>query len=146
MGKYSWKFLNQHIKNGMNDFVYERTPAITMAYQNQLDMLKNTYVNRGDHIRIEYMNWRPFQNAEGKIIAVSNNNSLQHVITYNKFPYDLRKGIYHKNIFSVIPLSADEINTKIKEDIGEDKEYIWFVNTPDNQSIPDLWHCHFFYH
>jgi len=146
MGKYTWKFLQQHIKNGVNDFVYERTPAITIAYQNQLDMLKKNYVNLGDHIRIEHMNWRPFQNAEGKIIAVSNKNSLQQVITLNMFPYDLRKGIHHKNIFSVVPLSADEIHKKIKENIGNDAEYIWFVNTPDNQSIPDLWHCHFFHH
>ena len=144
--KYNWKFLQQHIKNGVNDTIFERAPAIKIAYEKQLEMLKNNYVKFGDHIKIQHMNWRSFQNAEGKILAVSNKNSLQTVITYNLFPYDLRKGIHHKNIFSVIPLNADEINTKIKEHIGNDKiDFIWFVNTPDNQSIPDLWHCNFFH-
>ena len=137
--------MQEHIHNGISDIVFQRSNDIKLAHHKQRAQSHNMYVNPGDHIRIEYMNWRPFHNAEGKIIAVSDKNSLQIVITSNKFPYDLRKGIQHKNIFSVAPLTADEINVTIREHIGKNKDFIWFVNTPDNQSIPDIWHCHFFY-
>jgi hypothetical protein len=147
MGKYSWTFLKKNIRDGISCIVFERSPTIKLAHQKHIENSRNIYVNPGDHIRIEYMNWRPFQNSEGKIMAVSNKTSLQTVIITNIFPYNLRKGIHHKNIFSVVPLTADEINTKIKDYLGnQNKDFLWFVNTPENQSIPDLWHCHFFHH
>jgi hypothetical protein len=91
------------------------------------------------------MKWLPFKNSDGKIFAVRQSNSLDSVIFKNAFPYNLRKGIHHCNLFSVKPLSDEEVNSQISNYIGKRKRFIWFINHPSIQSIPDLWHCHFFY-
>ena len=143
--KYSWKFLKEHIKNGRADIVFERSNEVKLAHQKQRDNSKNDYNNPGDYIKIKYMKWRSFKNANNKLFAVSDSNSENKIILKNAFPYNLRKGIQHYNLFSVIPLNENEIINYINQYIGKKKEIIWFVNYPIYQSIPDLWHCHFFY-
>ena len=44
----------------------------------------------------------------------------------------------------VIP-DFNVLKNYINDYIGKKKEILWFVNYPIHQSIPDLWHCHFFY-
>ena len=142
--KYSWKFLKEHIKNGRADLVFERSNEVKLAHEKQRDIIKNEYVNPGDYIKIKYMKWRPFKNSENKIFAVHDSSSVDIVILKNTFPYNLRKGIVHYNLFSNTPLDDNQIVTYINNIIGK-KEILWFVNYPMYQSIPDLWHCHFFY-
>ena len=142
--KYSWKFLKTHINNGRADLVFERSNEVKLAHEKQRTMINNDYVNPGDYIKIKYMKWRPFKNSENKIFAVREASSLDNIILENTFPYNLRKGIKHYNLFSVMPLNE----SKMAEIIGhyiKNKDYLWFVNYPMYQSIPDLWHCHFFY-
>lgn len=143
--KYSWKFLKEHIHNGRANLVFERSNEIKLAHEKQRSNSRNEYLNPGDYIKIKYMKWRSFKNTDNKLFAVRDTNSVDKIILKNTFPYDLRKGINHYNIFSVIALNESEIIEYIKHYIGKNKEILWFVNYPINQSIPDLWHCHFFF-
>ena len=142
--KYSWKNLKEHIHNGRSNIVFERNNDIKIAHEKQREIIKSEYVKPGDFIKITFMKWRPFKNSENKIFAVRNSSSLDYIILENTFPYNLRKGIKHYNLFSVTPLNENKIHEVISSHI-KNKEYLWFVNYPIYQSIPDLWHCHFFY-
>jgi hypothetical protein len=59
-------------------------------------------------------------------------------VTDNKYPWHLAPGISQKIIWSKTPLTAEEINSLIPKDA------IWFKNSPECQSQPDIWHCHVF--
>jgi hypothetical protein len=141
--KYSWKFIKDNIHNHENTFVFERLPSVKLAHSNNSQLIKSDYVLSGDYIKIKYMNWRPFKNADGKIFAVRKKESVDSIIIKNTFPYNLRKGIQHYNLFSVESLSVTEVNSQLYEFVGG--KNIWFVNHPSIQSIPDLWHCHYFF-
>jgi hypothetical protein len=143
--KYSWQFIKDHIHNNTNTFVFERSDRVRLEHSKNRAIVRNEYVLPGDHIKIDYMNWMPFKNTHGKIFAVRQSVSVDSIILKNTFPYNLRKGIQHYNLFSVKPLSSDEVNIRLREFIGNRKKFMWFVNHPTIQSIPDLWHCHFFY-
>ena len=60
------------------------------------------------------------------------------VITDNKFPWHLAPGLSQRIIWSEKPLTADAIDSLVPEGA------IWFKNSPECQSRPDIWHCHVF--
>lgn len=142
--KYSWKFIKDTIHDHENTYVFERSPSFKLAHSNNSKLIQREYVLSGDYIKIKYMSWMPFKNSHGKLFAVRKNESIDSVIIKNTFPYNLRKGIQHYNLFSVSHLSVNEIESRLRDFVGK-KSIIWFVNHPSIQSIPDLWHCHFFF-
>lgn len=87
---------------------------------------------------------------------IKNNNigNDSYIITYNNFPYYLEPDITHLVIWILPPSEGGEIsyNTstfsfKDLEDIlhqNNIKEYIYFINYPENKSIKDIEHIHLF--
>jgi hypothetical protein len=138
--KYAWSYITKHVNNGRSDIVFQRSYEIQSEYFAHCEKLTNEYVTKGDYILTHYMNWRPFKNSSGKIFAVSDSHSKNVVLINNNFPYNLRKGISHEILFSTKLLSLAEI----KFYIPDDKDFVWFVNYIENQSIPELWHTHIF--
>ena len=62
----------------------------------------------------------------------------------NAFPYELRKGIIHYVMFSIVVARGD-IHTFLSVYLKKPKERIlWFINPPQLRSIPNVWHCHIF--
>ena len=69
-------------------------------------------------------------------------------ITINNFPYSrLTQYITEVQQF-VLWSKKGKLSSKIIEtEIGKifpNKDHFWFVNPPNNKSIPEIWHCHVF--
>ena len=150
MHKYSWKYLTEHIKNGKTIITFDRYSDYTQKYDAHREKLTKRYEKLSDYIKIKYMNWKKIKKEDAfKIYAVKKSrNSLSYVIIENIFPYNIESNIGHYVLFSENELQSNDINTKINNFIHEkfkkEKQYLWFVNSKENQSIDDLWHCHIF--
>jgi len=69
-------------------------------------------------------------------------------ITINKFPYvKLIKHIPEVKHYCLWSKkgepSIESIESEIKKQFP-DNDYFWFVNPPNNKSVPEIWHCQIF--
>jgi len=146
---YSWKYLTEIIQNNRNTEQLQRHPDMADLYQQNVENIISKYGSLSDHIKIKYMNWKSVkccEDLDDRLCAVrkTGNHSLYDIIIKNDFPYNLRKGLEHYVLFSVTPLTDEQVQLRIRYHFENIKagNFLWFVNQESNQSIPDLWHCH----
>jgi hypothetical protein len=70
-------------------------------------------------------------------------NPKQAVFRRNDFPYALTPDIQHDVVWSFQPLEEAELVRFIASNIA-DREFVYFVNPPQLQSVKNLWHAHVF--
>lgn len=99
-------------------------------------------------MNVKYGQYKKKLKEEGKsinshIIEFLVNKPDRFFITYNKFPYDLAKGIHHLVVWvnPMYTVSEEEIRSFI-ESTGVD--YILFANKPKHKSISDIDHYQLF--
>jgi Protein of unknown function (DUF3605) len=141
---YSWKFLQENIRNGTmkSDLNLLRKVRVQKAYDAHLKHVDSKYASREDYIKIHSLGWTPIA-QNGKTVATKSAHSKNSMLELNIFPYNLHKDIHHYILWSVTPvhpLKMDSICYKT----FINTPYLWFVNCPQNRSIPALWHAHIF--
>ena len=121
----TWSYLRAHISNGRTDLDFSRTAAIEADYQVYKRSLAAIGWTPSEYVRQVHL-----QGASSCLIR-------------NGFPYDFPGNISHYVLFAGKPLLKRTVSLIIRQNFPG-RETLWFVNTPDLQSIKDLWHCHIF--
>lgn len=73
---------------------------------------------------------------------VVNNFIVPIVFVDNNFPYDLEPGIKHKTLWSNKELSGEEINNYLENFVDTKYKFIWFENSAEFKSVPNIKHYH----
>ncbi len=126
--------------NPPNHTLY-RYPEIQMKYDNHKIKLKQNGTTPWENIITSYFS-----------------NNQNYCIIRNNFPYATSPGINHwciwwKNIGNLPQCLYNEysrnyvnklLRTRFNESLKQGVDYIYFENSPDNKSIPELRHIHVF--
>jgi predicted DNA-binding protein (UPF0251 family) len=128
-----------------NGSVFWRSPEMEALRVADYEQDKKKYANTSDRLHIETFGWDAVKNADGKITAVRGKNATREIVWMrNKYPYAWEDGLQHYVCWSTdAPAqSIDECIRNIKENIGHDKEAVWFTNSSKNRSVPGIDHIH----
>ena len=119
-----------------------------VALKDKIGIFRNN-ITRFDKDNQAYDNFQKSFSRQEYLQRIINEIGDQNLkITPNKFPYSkliqyLPK-VKHYCLWSKVgEPSVDIIEMEIKKKFPN-KDYIWFVNLPNNKSIPEIWHCQIF--
>jgi hypothetical protein len=78
--------------------------------------------------------------------AIVDETTPTRVWVPNMYPYDIADDITHDLIFSITPISEEEIIATIEKKLDTKiYEYVWWENALRFKSVPDLWHIQIMY-
>ena len=144
--KISWKHLTKLIsdEHKLMEHLF-RLPDIQRNYYLHRSKVNKMYTTFEDYIKISLFRFGSIDDNDGRIMSYPTPTSLTRSWNENVYPYSLRKGIRHYNIWSLSSMSSQEVETMIKTCIPLSKHVLWFVNEPHDMSVPGIWHCHVFW-
>lgn len=102
----------------------------------------------------EYVLWNLFKRAtrlrriksRTKLSVIDKHETFEWRVALNDYPYHIAPNLSHYVLWMVAAM--DSVRAERVDDILSshfcNKEYHWFVNTADNQSVPGLFHAHVF--
>ena len=128
-----------------NGSVFWRSPEIDALRVADYEQDKKKYASTSDRLHIESFGWDADKNADGKITAVRGMHATRQIVWMkNKYPYAWDDGLEHYVCWSTnAPAqSIDECILAIKENVGPDKEAVWFTNSANNRIVPGIDHVH----
>ena len=123
-----------------------RTPKIIAKYKVEKEIIKKEWISFKDYILVKFLKYRKstkiknsIKNSFVKNYSILREKSLEFILTKNKFPYEnfdhqILWIAYEKDIEKALNFAFEEY---------KDKDYIYFQNSPQNQSVKGLTHFHF---
>ena len=104
-------------------------------------------LKRHPYVQQQYNATRLASNNYAKYVdsleqSLFGDNSVDWVLNENKFPYHFTDNTKHYVYWSKNPIIETDMVNKLNK---LNKEYIYFENTPDNKSIPSIYHYHIFF-
>lgn len=145
--RVSWDMLTKVISSDHKLLcnLYRSSEIQRLYYMNRVAK-QHFYASFDDFIKITVLRFGSYIDEAGKLKAHQTGTSLPLVCCENVYPYNVRKGIHHWNLWSATTLHDEKnINQIIAFFIPTAKKITWFVNEPHNMSVPDVWHCHIFW-
>ena len=119
-----------------------RTPKIILEYESEKAFIKTWWENVEDYILVKFLRFKQSTktiNSFRKCYAIRQKKSLKFILTKNNFPY---KGFDHQILWI-----ADDQDIEKALDFAfeeyKDKDYIYFQNLLQTQSVKGLTHFHF---
>ena len=147
--KATWNDCKNGIQNHTltkDTFSFVREQKNIDAYNVHKENVAITYETMGDFILHTYFKLKPTKNEKThklKIVITDEIAQTDHyVFLPNNFPYYLEDNISHDLLFSIKPLNKHQIETIIQKELGNDSEYLWWINPENLKSINNVWHCH----
>ena len=122
-----------------------RTPSVQRRYFYNRQKMQRFYGSFEDFIKISLLRFGSYMDTNNKLCAYATHTSKQWVWCENTYPYSLRKGIHHYNIWSVEPLQPHTVNDIIHTVLPDTSKFLWFINNTEHMSVPGVWHCHVFW-
>jgi hypothetical protein len=141
-----WKQLEHMITSdhSLQGQLFRTKEVQRMYYQNKMK-IHIFYESFEDYIKISLLRFGSMTTCENKIASYQTHTSKQWVWCENTYPYSLRKGIHHYNIWSLTPFTTEQVDRIIQDNIGNSARALWFINDTQNMSVPGIWHCHVFW-
>ncbi|KAF9208185.1 hypothetical protein CPC16_008962 [Podila verticillata] len=171
--QFSWSELSELIASKNLDPM-GRSEQVQFAYQKAIKKRTKTYGSPGEYIRQRILHWPPAElcdnNNDGSRPSSSATNfsdgnesstscssvssppssptgplsPLEIVLKKNEFPYSVKKGIEHWLIWSRSPLTDEVWIRRYLEERLPGRDYLFFVNPPELQSVPSIFHVQVF--
>jgi len=100
----------------------------------------------GDSLHHELFGWEKVKGPDGKYVA-KNTTKRQKKWMANQFPYAFEDGVQHDLCWvSAQPAqSKRECLKAIRKNVGKGTEVVWFTNSMQNRSVPDIDHIQIMY-
>ena len=120
-----------------------RSPEVEALRVSDYEADKETYSSTADRLHIESFGWEAVKGKDGKTTAVRGKNATREIVWMkNKYPYAWEDGVEHFVCWSTDgpALSLNECIYAIQENVGPDKEVVWFTNSMKNRSVPGIDH------
>lgn len=120
-----------------------RSPEVEALRVSDYEADKETYSSTADRLHIESFGWEAVKGTDGKTTAVRGKNATREIVWMkNKYPYAWEDGVEHFVCWSTDgpALSLNECINAIQENVGPNKEEVWFTNSMKNRSVPGIDH------
>lgn len=120
-----------------------RSPEVEALRVADYEADKETYTSTADRLHIESFGWDAVVGKDGKTTAVRGKNATREIVWMkNKYPYAWEDEVEHFVCWSTDgpALSLTECINAIQENVGPDKEVVWFTNSMKNRSVPGIDH------
>ena len=119
-----------------------RTPKIIAKYKLEKAIIKKEWISFKDYILVKILKHRKstkIKNSFLKNYSILREKSLEFILTKNKFPYEnfdhqILWIAYEKDIEKALNFAFEEY---------KDKDYIYFQNSLQTQSVKGVTHFHF---
>ena len=130
-----------------NGSVFWRLPEVEASRVVDYEANKKKYTNAYDRLHIESFGWDAVETADGKITAVRGKNATRNIVWMkNKYPYAWEDDVEHYVCWSTdadAPAqSIDECIKNIEENVGADKEAVWFTSSANHLLVSGIDHIH----
>ena len=120
-----------------------RKPNVQRAYEDRKAMVKATFKSYVDMIKVECLEFALSTTKPYK--AIRKINSRDYALTTTPFPFDIEAGVTHNVLWSLTPLSDQEIKNIIERKFRPQCfKYVYYENALKDKSVPDIWHVHVF--
>ena len=123
-----------------------RTPKIIAKYKVEKAMVTKEWVSFKDYIQVKFLKYEKTDGMKGDYVkncAIKTEKSLEFCLEKNNFPYRNFKDRFEHNILWIDDDQDIEkaLNFAFEEYKGRD--YIYFQNSLQNQSVKGVTHFHF---
>ena len=119
-----------------------RTPKTIAKYKVEKAIITREWISFKDYIQVKFLKYEKTDGMKGNYVknrAIKSEKSLEFSLEINNFPY---KGFDHKTIWIDDDQDIEKaLNFAFEQ--YKDKDYIYFQNSPQNQSVKGVTHFHF---
>ena len=126
--------------------LFWRTPEVELRRSVDYEKDINKWATTADRLRSESFGYATTKDKKGKLVAPKPDNAETQIVWIeNKYPYAFDEGIKHDVCFfdsiQGRKVCLDVINNKLKTG----KHIVWFTNSMENRSIPEIDHIQIIY-
>jgi hypothetical protein len=141
--KFSWEELTKAIATDVT--LLGRLVPDLQFYKARIDEIKSEYATMGDYIFFKKFSMPTILGPDNKKIAdLSKKMDAQQILfEKNDFPYAIEDNIEHYLIWSLTPLSSDDIIAIATKNLPN-HEFLWSINPPSVQSVKEIFHAHIY--
>ncbi|KAJ1872325.1 hypothetical protein LPJ55_003207 [Coemansia sp. RSA 990] len=137
--EFTWLEVKQLVASNRLELL-GRTEPKELAYREDMRQIREKYGSVTNYIQ------------QVKLAAFIANVNEQYLMIPNDYPYALPENTQHYIVWSKVPLTPGTVPDhqvqelfakKLDAQFGSDRyEWVWFVNPPHLQSIPEVVHGH----
>jgi len=125
--------------------LFWRTPEVELKRCVEYEKDQEKWATTADRLYCENFGYTATKNEEGKLVAQQHDAKRQTAWVKNKFPYAFEEGIQHDVCFFESIQARNFCLDVIKNKIGVGKHIIWFTNSMENRSVPEIDHIQIIY-
>jgi hypothetical protein len=125
--------------------LFWRTPEVELSRCVEYEKDQSKWATTADRLYCEYFGYAASKNEEGKLVSQQTDAKRQTVWIKNKFPYAFEEGIQHDVCFFGSIQARNFCLDVIKNKIGTGKHVVWFTNSMENRSVPEIDHIQIIY-
>jgi len=125
-----------------------RAPEVEHRRLKDYEQDKDKWLSTADRLQCESFGYTAIKDKEGKLVAQIDETASKGkkmVWMENKYPYFFADGICHDVVFFGSIKGRDHCIHTIKNKLGPGREVVWFTNSIESRSVPEIDHIHIIY-
>ncbi|KAI8815310.1 hypothetical protein BJ742DRAFT_848181 [Cladochytrium replicatum] len=146
-GAYTWSQILEIIEHNEYDR-FSRFPETLEIYKAFREKTLASYATIADFVRINTLKFPSTIDSNGFLVSENpkdwswwKGRTFAHP---NDFPYATAGGIVHWVVWSVDPLTLEDTEKVLRNELGSDYDIVVFENPVYRKTIPDVSHTHGF--
>ena len=126
-----------------------RAPNVEQIRVKDYEQDKDKWASTADRLQSESFGYTAIKDKEGKLVAQIDDETASKgekvAWMKNKYPYFFAEGIHHDVVFFDSIKGRDYCIHTIKNKLGPGREVVWFTNSIESRSVPEIDHIHVIY-
>ena len=126
-----------------------RAPNVEQIRVKDYEQDKDKWLSTADRLQCESFGYTAIKDKEGKLVAQIDDETASKgekvAWMENKYPYFFAEGIHHNVVFFESIKGRDYCSHTIKNKLGPGREVVWFTNSIESRSVPEIDHIHVIY-
>lgn len=124
-----------------------RAPDVEQRRVEDYEQDKDKWASTADRLQHESFGYTAIKDEEGKLVAQIDDDAKGEKMAWmkNKYPYFFAEGIHHDVVYFDSIKGRDYCIHTIKNKLGPGREVVWFTNSIESRSVPEIDHIHVIY-